>query len=339
MCACSAITWRAGDVRSRPPVSDHFDGKRFFNPGLPPGSLPRFRDAFRMMSSDRAEWPRWVPNTATPQLPAQLTDDEIALTFINHATFLIQIRDLNVLTDPVWSDRVSPVSWLGPKRVRAPGVRFEDLPRIDLIVISHNHYDHLDVNTLKRLETAFSPTILVPLGDKALLTSIGCKDVVEHDWWDAVDVGPGTRVWFTPTQHQSNRGLFDRRRSLWGSYMMTAGSRRVYFSGDAGYSPHFAEIKKRLGAPDVALLGIGAYEPRWFMKAIHMNPAEAVAAHRDLEAKQSVGMHYGTFQLSAEAIDQPWQDATAAMAAAGLAQNEFIRMREGETRIYPGDPP
>jgi len=316
------------------PASDHYNGKTFFNPNLPPGSLPKFRDAFRMAREKRAEWPTWVENTATPELPERLGVDEIALTFVNHVTFLIQINGINILTDPVWSKRACPVSWAGPARVRKPGIDFEELPRIDLILISHNHYDHLDVETLKRLNKRFTPKVLVPIGDKALINSIGCKDVVELDWWESLEIKPGFRVSFAPAQHQSNRGIFDRRKSLWGSYMVMAGNRRIYFGGDSGYSTHYAEVKKRFGPPDLALLGIGSYEPQWFMRAIHINPAEAVVAHRDLGSKQSVGMHFGTFQLSGEAIDQPQQDLKTAMTAAGISEKEFVTLNEGETRIY-----
>lgn len=329
------------DARERqerpPPRSDHRNGKTFFNPTLPPDSLPKFCATFRMLRDSRAKWPARVENTATPRLPERLGADEIALTFVNHATFLIQIGGINILTDPVWSKRVSPVSWIGPARVRKPGIDFETLPRIDLILISHNHYDHLDLPTLERLNRKFAPKILAPIGDQPRLASIGCQDVVELDWWEAVEIRPGLRVSFAPTQHQSNRGVFDRQRSLWGSYMVTAGNRRVYFGGDSGYSTHYAETKARLGAPDLALLPIGSYEPRWFMRAIHMNPEEAVLAHRDLGARQSVGMHFGTFQLSSEAIDQPPKDLQAALAAAGVSETEFIAPREGETRIYTGE--
>ncbi|BET69460.1 MBL fold metallo-hydrolase [Opitutales bacterium ASA1] len=331
---CAAWTKdRDGRKRDLLP-SGHYDGKRFFNPALPANSLPKFRDAFRMMGDERAKWPAWVENTTTPNLPASVPTNQIALTFVNHATFLIQFDGLNILTDPIWSKRASPVRWAGPKRVRAPGIAFEDLPKIDLILISHNHYDHLDLDTLKRLHKKFAPKILVPIGDRTLVKSAGYKDIVELDWWESVDIEPGVAVTFAPAQHQANRGVFDRQSSLWGSYLVKAGEKKIYFGGDTGYSPHFAEIKARLGSPDLALLGIGSYEPRWFMKGIHMNPAEAVLAHRDLGARHSVGMHYGTFQLSAEPIDQPPKDLLTALTDAGVPEADFITLNEGQTRIY-----
>ena len=316
-------------------ISDHFNGKKFYNPTLTKQFSPGFSDIFRMMKEGRAKWPENVENRGVPRLNEKLGPDDIALTFVNHATFLIQLPSLNILTDPVWSKRVSPISWFGPKRVREPGVKFEDLPKIDVIVISHNHYDHLDIETLKKINERFSPKVLVPVGDKALIESIGIKNVHELDWWESVEINSDTHITFTPTQHSSARSLFDRDQSLWGSYFIQYRGRSVYFGGDAGYSTHYAEIKKRLGPPEIALLGIGAYTPRFFMKPIHTNPAEAVIAHKDLGAKLSIGMHFGTFQLASEAFDQPQAELKDALEKEYLSQDSFITLREGETRIYP----
>jgi L-ascorbate metabolism protein UlaG (beta-lactamase superfamily) len=313
--------------------SDHFNGRKFYNPTLTGPFDPAFSDVFRMLREARGKWPEDVENIGVPRLNEKLGPDDIGLTFVNHATFLLQLPGLNILTDPVWSNRVSPISWIGPKRVRAPGVKLEELPDIDVIVISHNHYDHLDTETLKKLNARFSPKVIVPIGDKALIESIGIKDVHELDWWDAVEIHPGTQIIFTPTQHSSARGLFDRDRSLWGSYFIRHGGRSVYFGGDAGYSTHYTEIGKRLGPPDIALLGIGAYAPRWFMKPIHMEPAEAVSAHKDLGAKLSIGMHFGTFQLASEAFDQPLADLKKALEKERVSPDRFITLHEGETRI------
>ncbi len=286
-----------------------------------------------MLREGRAKWPEHVENKGVPRLDVELGRDEIALTFVNHATFLIQLPHLNILTDPMWSDKVGPGNVAGPKRVRAPGVELEKLPDIDLVIISHNHYDHLDVRTLKKLNHMFSPKVLVPLGNKNKIISIGIEKVQELDWWESVNFGGGTHITFTPTQHSSRRGLFDRDRSLWGGYFIRDGKRSLYFDGDGAYSTHYAEIKKRLGSPDIALLGIGAYLPRWFMKPIHMDPREAVAAHKDLGAKLSIGMHHGTFQLSSEGFDQPPKDLKKALETAGVSQDRFITLQEGETKI------
>ncbi len=315
-------------------MSDHFDGKKFFNPTLAEQFSPGFSDVFEMMKEGRAKWPQTVENRGIPKLNENLGPDAVALTFVNHATFLVQLPGLNILTDPVWSMRASPISWVGPKRVRAPGIKLEDLPKIDVIVISHNHYDHLDTKTLKKLNELFSPRVIVPVGDKGLIESIGIKNVQELDWWESVEIKDDIQITFAPTQHSSARGLFDRDRSLWGSYFVQNTKRSVYFGGDAGYSTHYAEIKNRLGSPDIALLGIGSYAPRGFMRPVHMDPAEAVIAHKDLGAKSSIGMHFGTFQLSAEAFEEPEVKLKEALKDQGLPQDTFITLHEGETKIY-----
>jgi len=226
------------------------------------------------------------------------------------------------------------VRWAGPRRARKLGVALDDLPQIGLILLSHNHYDHLDLATLRRLRQAFSPALLVAAGDARLVGPLGFNDMRELDWWDETPIGDGLKITFMPAQHSSARGLFDRHRSLWGGYMIESRGRRIYFSGDTGYSRHFSDIRLRVGTPDIAMLGIGSYEPRWFMEPIHMNPAEAVRAHADLGARHSIGMHFGTFQLTPEAIDQPQADLKAALSQSGISDREFVTLQEGETRIY-----
>lgn len=315
------------------PLSDHFDGRRFINPTLPEQISPGMSDIVRMIREGRAEWPGNLENTGVPQLDAELGQVGMALTFVNHATFLIQLPGINILTDPVWSDRASPVSWLGPRRIRPPGVDFDALPDIDVVLISHNHYDHLDLATLRRLNERFAPTFLVPLGNGSQLESIGISTVHEMDWYDSYDAASGTGIIFTPSQHSSGRGLFDRGRSLWGSFFVRRRDRSVFFGGDGGYSSQFIEIRERLGAPEIALLGIGSYEPRWFMRPLHKNPAEAVQAHLDLGARLSIGMHIGTFQLSAETYEQPLEELAAALEREGVASDRFITLPEGETKL------
>jgi L-ascorbate metabolism protein UlaG (beta-lactamase superfamily) len=314
--------------------SDHFDGNRFFNPTLPRGSAPSRRSVIKMMREPRSLWPAWVENKGVHRLNETLGAGEVAITFVNHATFLIQMGGIAILTDPVWSERASPFRRIGPKRVREPGVAFEDLPRIDIILLSHNHYDHLDIATLAQLRQRFAPTVLAAAGDARLIGPLGFKVMRELDWWDDFQFNDTLKVSFVPAQHFSARGLFDRQKSLWGGYTIESRGRRVYFAGDTGYSTHFSDIKTRMGAPDIAMLGIGAYEPRWFMQPIHMNPAEAVRAHRDLGSKQSIGMHFGTFQLTAEAIDQPQADLKRALSESGIPESEFTTLHEGETRIF-----
>ncbi len=314
--------------------SDHFDGSRFHNPTLPKDSDPSRLTVLKMIREPRAPWPAWVENQGVPRLDATLRNGEIAITFVNHATFLIQTGGAAILTDPVWSERASPFRRIGPRRVRHPGVAFADLPKIDVVLVSHNHYDHLDIPTLARLRQRFAPAVLAAAGDSRLLGPLRFTRLHELDWWDAIAFSDALRITFVPAQHFSARGLFDRRKSLWGGYVIETAGRRVYFGGDTGYSTHFADIKARLGAPDIALLGIGSYEPRWFMRPIHMNPAEAVRAHRDLGARQSIGMHFGTFRLTAEAIGAPQAELKRALAASGIAESEFVTLHEGETRIF-----
>ena len=316
------------------PLSDHFDGERFFNPGLPKNYFPRFSNGLKMIFEKRSSWPKFVENNGSPRLHEKTGPDDVVITFVNHSTFLIQMNGLNILTDPIWSKRASPFRRLGPARVRKPGVEFSDLPEIHLILISHNHYDHLDVETLKALSKRFDPEVLVAAGDKELVQRTGFNNVHEFDWWEKIQIRPGFEITFTPAQHFSARSLFDRQKSLWGGYMLHHANQRVYFSGDSGYSSHFSDIKKRLGSPDIALLGIGAYEPRWFMKPVHMNPMEAVKAHNDLGAKQSIAMHFGTFHMSSESIDQPLADLKSALLKEGIPENRFVALHEGETRVF-----
>ena len=315
------------------PLSDHYDGRRFYNPTHP--QMHGFWATVKfLVSAKPAPWPEFVENHPDPHLDCGLVSGQAAVTFVNHSTVLIQLAGYNILTDPVWSERASPLSWIGPKRVREPGIAFDALPRIDLVLVSHNHYDHMDLDTLKRLSKRFAPRILVPLGDKALLESTGINRVEELDWWQKVELTPETQVIFTPTQHFSSRGLFDRNKSLWGSYMIRNRGHLIYFGGDAGYSSHYAQIRARVGPVDLAFLPIGAYEPNWFMGPVHMNPAEAVKAHSDLGSRQSVAIHFRTFRLTEEAIARPILDLKAAVASQGIPEDDFAVLEEGRTRIY-----
>ena len=226
------------------------------------------------------------------------------LTLINHSTLLLQERGANILTDPIWSQRASPVSWAGPRRRREPGVRWEDVPRIDTVLVSHNHYDHLDLPTLHRLADRGQSQFVVPAGVGRLLRSKDVGPVHELDWGESLTLSP-TTIHAVPALHFSARGVFDRNRTLWCGYVIETPGRIVYFAGDTAFGDHFALIRERFGAPRLALLPIGAYEPRWFMSPIHMAPDEAVRAHEILGARTSIAVHHGTFQLGDEAIDTP----------------------------------
>jgi L-ascorbate metabolism protein UlaG (beta-lactamase superfamily) len=308
-------------------ATDHFDGRRFFNPSGANGRS--LKDVPRLMATRRTPWPPRIPVQPRRPPPLQPLDDAI-VTFVGHSTFLIQTAAGNILTDPMYSDRASPLRFLGPHRVREPGVRFEDLPAISVVLLSHNHYDHCDVRTLSALERRDGPLVITPLGNGPLVRSAGARRVEELDWWQESTAAP-MPVTVTPAQHFSARGPFDRNAALWGGFTFSAGRRRILFAGDSGYASHFREVRERLGPPDLALIPIGAYEPRWFMKDIHMNPAEAVQAHLDLDARQSIGMHFGTFQLTPEGVTEPVNGLAAALDERDVARPQFRTLEFGES--------
>jgi L-ascorbate metabolism protein UlaG (beta-lactamase superfamily) len=310
------------------PLSDHCDGKTFFNPG---GRSERgFLDLLRWrLTAKPGLWPAWVDLPSQPAPPAP-GPHEVTATWINHATFLLQTPQGNFLTDPVFSDRASPVAWAGPRRVHAPGLAFEALPRIDGVLLSHDHYDHCDLPTLRRLASTHRPRVLTPLGHGALLASASLRDVVELDWWQSHPWTPDFSITLTPSRHWCRRRPGDTNRRLWGGFYLKSGGPGVYFLGDSGYHDTlFSQIGQRLGTPDLALIPIGAYEPRWFMRSAHMNPAEAVQVHRDVGARRSVGMHWGCWQLTDEAREDPPHALATALSAAGVPAAEFQVLTPG----------
>ncbi len=256
-----------------------------------------------------------------------------SVTWIGHATLLVRVGGVNFLTDPHFSERASPVSFAGPVRVVPPVPPPEALPHIDLVVISHNHYDHLDVASVTRLasQPGGAPRFFVGLGLKRWFENLGITDVVELDWWERAEF-KGLDLHFVPVQHWSKRALWDANRTLWGGWVVRHPTFSFFFAGDAGYSRDFADIGKRFGGFDLAALPIGSYTPRWFMAVNHLDSAEAVAAHRDVRARQSVAIHWGTFAgLSDEDLDEPPRRLAEARAAAGLKEDEFFVLRHGET--------
>ena len=307
-------------------LTDHFDGRRFVNPagfaGQPSSQVPR------MLREPRTPWPEHVE--VPPQVPPPLEGSAAVVTFVGHATFLIQTPAANILTDPMWSERAGPFNLVGPRRVRQPAVRFEDLPPISVVLLSHNHYDHCDLATLRRLAGRFNPTVVAPLGNSRLVRSAGIRNVRELDWWDETTAA-GLSLMLTPAQHFSARTPFDRNRALWGGFAVSAPGARIYFAGDTAYASFFADVRSRFGPIDLALLPIGAYEPRWFMHVVHMNPAEAMQAHLDLDAAQSVGMHFGTFQLTTEGIDDPLRALSQARTERGVPPDRFRTLEFGES--------
>ena len=295
------------------------------------------------------------PKTPTPTVKADLAFIHAnaragaamvpAVTWIGHATALVQASGLNVLTDPIFSERAFPVQFAGPKRAQPPGLLLAELPHIDVVVISHNHFDHLDRNSVFALsrQAGGSPLFLVPLGLKAWMQGLDITHVREIDWWDSVTIGKVEFV-LTPVQHWSARSFTDRSETLWGGWAAFGPDFHWYYSGDTGYSRDFADTGARFaerqtqakgGGFDLALIAVGAYEPRWFMKDQHLNPAESVLVHRDVGAKRSVAVHWGTFNLTDEPLDQPPRDLATAREAANLSADDFFLLSVGETRKLP----
>lgn len=316
-----------------------FDGKGF-------GALLRWR------------WQAWrddlpaPPKTPTPRVEPDLAflranaaagaAMEPSVTWIGHATVLVQMDGLNIVTDPAWSERASPFQWIGPKRAQPPGVALADLPHVDLVLVSHNHYDHFDEASVRALaaQPGGPPLFVVGLGLKEWLAGIGITNAVELDWWQSTRLG-AVEVVMTPVQHWSARGLHDRMKTLWGGFAVFGPSMHLFHAGDTGYSKDFADIRARFadrqrgGGFDLALLPVGGYEPRWFMAQQHVNPEEAVRIHRDLGAKRSLGMHWGTFQLTDESLDAPPAALAAARKEMGVPDDQFFVLAIGETLRLP----
>lgn len=315
------------------PVSDHFDGKQFFNPGF---SDDKSREDIRKWQKTRqpAAWPASVKNVPYDVPPQRVEGSDLRVTFVGHSTFLIQTAGLNILLDPIWSDRASPLSFIGPMRVRAPGIAFDVLPKIDLVLVSHNHYDHLDRPTLKRIWQRDQPVIVTPLGnDRIIENGTGIKGTVTLDWGQSHEVAQGVRVHVEQVYHWSARGLYDRRKALWGGFVIDTPGGKIYFAGDTGFrdGAAFRRTFEKHGDFRFAILPVGAYEPRWFMATSHMNPDEAVATYRLMGQPATLGAHYGTIQLTDEGIDQPRTDLEAALAREGIPADKFRMLDVGES--------
>ena len=316
------------------PVSDHFDGARFFDPdGVPPRSL---REVLRWQfgpGRQRQAWPVWAPSPHADTPPARVSGGKVRLSFVGHASWLIQAAGVNILVDPMWSARSSPVSWAGPKRRNDPGVAFDALPPIDAALVSHGHYDHLDLATLSKLAAKFSPRVITPLGNDAIMRGAdGAVRAEAFDWHDRVELGNGIAVTLVPTRHWSARGLFDRNRALWASFVMETPAGKIYIVCDSGYGEgiHFRRVAEAHGPLRLAILPIGAYEPRWFMRDQHMNPSDAVKALADCGAAQALAHHHGTFQLTDEAIAAPVTALHAALDEAKIPRARFVALRPGQ---------
>ena len=314
----------------RGPVTDHFDGVRFFRPGQATdrglADLARWQ-----MDGGREAWPTRWPSPFADRPPERV--EGLRVVLVGHATLLVQVAGLNILADPIWSDRASPVRFAGPRRANPPGIAFDDLPPIDVVLVTHNHYDHLDVVTIARLWEAHRPRIVAPLGNDTIIRAYEDDAAIDTlDWGGRIDLGSGVRLHLEPSNHWSARGINDRRMALWGAYVLTTPSGTLYLAGDTGYGDGdiFRAVRDAYGPVRLACLPIGAYEPRWFMQQQHMNPADAVRAFGDLGAEQAMGIHWGTFQLTNEAIARPESDLAAALAEAGIAPERFSAFRPGQ---------
>lgn len=316
------------------PITDHFDGKRFYDPdGVAPKSLSHVLRWQFDRRRERATWPAWAPSPHTDTPPARVVGDKVRLSFIGHASWLIQTGGLNILVDPVWSERVSPFSFAGPKRHNDPGIAFDALPAIDIVLVSHGHYDHLDIATLSKLTARFAPRVVTPLGnDFAMAAKIPKIRAEAYDWHDRVTFNDRVAVTLVPTRHWSARGVFDRNMALWASFVLETPAGRIYVVCDSGYGSgaHFRRVAEAHAPLKLAILPIGAYEPRWFMQDQHMNPADAVKALADCGAEAALAHHHGTFQLTDEAIDAPVHALHAALDDAGIPRERFAVLKPGQ---------
>lgn len=327
---------RGAEAGYQGPPSDHFDGRRFHN--LRPTARKSLGQVlkWRMNREPQQPWAFQQPGADHGTPPDRVDGEALQVTYINHATLLIQQHGLNILTDPLWSERASPFPFLGPKRYHAPGVALDDLPAIDVILVSHNHYDHLDLASLRRLAERFPlATVVTGLGNGALIRACGFSRVRELDWWQTLPLSPAVALHAVPAQHWSSRSHGDANRTLWLGFVLDSAGGPVLFPGDSGLGPEFALIHERFGPLRFAALPIGAYAPRWFMRDNHMDPDDAVQAHQQTQSRCSMAIHFGTFNLSDEDQFAPPQALAAALAARGVPAERFRAPRPGERWQVP----
>lgn len=314
------------------PVSDHFDGLRFFDPeGVPPKSMVDLL-RWRLTGERAAKWPESLPSEYSDTPPVRVSDG-VRLSYVGHVTWLIQTAGLNILVDPVWSERASPFSFVGPKRVSAPGIDFDKLPRIDTVLVSHGHYDHLDTATLSRLTAKFDPRVITPLGNDITMREADTAIRVEaFDWNDRIELGNGVAVTLVSTRHWTARGVTDRNKALWASFVLETPAGKLYIVCDSGYGTgsHFRNVREKHGPLRAAILPIGAYEPRWFMADQHMNPEDAVNALNDCGAEIALAHHHSCFQLTDEPIDAPVKALAEALAIARIPEERFPVLKPGQ---------
>ena len=313
------------------PESDHFDGTRFHSAEPVGRSFGKW--IRRVFTKCQRPWRDFTDTPPGPPPPARVGDGAMRVTSINHATVLLQMDGVNVLTDPTWAKRTIPM--IGSRRHRPPGLRFEDLPPIDAVVISHDHHDHMDLATLRRLAAAFHPVIFTGLGNAAYLARKGVAGGRDLDWWESSEIAPGVRVTAVPARHNSGRGVFDQNRSLWCGFVVTGPAGSAYFAGDTGDGSHFAKIAERFSPIRLALLPIGGFVPEWFMHPQHLGPRDAVRAAIALRAATTVPMHFGTFSVSDDAEFEPAETLRAALAEAPPPPPHFIVLDNGQSLDVP----
>ncbi|MFD0915036.1 MBL fold metallo-hydrolase [Pseudahrensia aquimaris] len=319
------------------PVSDHFDGVRFFNPD---GHEPKgFVDLVKwQLGGGRKKWPSSYPSPFNDTPPKRVEGDDMRVSFVGHATVLVQTAGLNILTDPVWSKRASPFQWAGPARVNPPGIDFDNLPPIDAVLLSHNHYDHLDLITLSKLKAAFDPLIVTPLGNDAILKGHDpAFKIAIGDWGDTISLANNAEVSFEPAHHWSARGIADRRNALWAAFVVNTPGGLIYHVGDTGFHDgiNYRAMKEKYGGFRLSILPFGAYEPRGFMQHQHQNPDEAVLGHMLCDSAYTLGHHWGTFQLTNESIEDQLSDLAAAREKHGVAEDAFRALQPGEVWEIP----
>jgi L-ascorbate metabolism protein UlaG (beta-lactamase superfamily) len=315
------------------PVSDHFDGKKFFNPsGL---NSKEIGDVIKWQREKREKgiW-NVVPDVQYGEKPTpSVFGDTLRVTYIGHSTVLVQVDGLNILTDPVWYVRCSPVQWAGPKRVIPAGIRMEDLPQIDIILQSHNHWDHLDIINFPKIWQRDKPMVYTALGVSQFLNKHGITKTVDMDWWDAVAFNDDITITCVPAQHFSGRGTVDRNATLWAGFVVSSKRNgHIYFAGDSGYGGFFKQIGERFGTVRLALIPIGAFKPEWFMGNIHCNPADAAQIHLDVNAENSLAIHHSTFPLADDGQTEPIDLLEQAKILRGVADEAFFVLKEGAYR-------
>lgn len=316
--------------------SDHFDGLHFFNPWNSQISTV-FKLIRWKMTSKRKQWPHQSQNHLFDSPPPRVEGELLRVSFVGHSTMLIQTQGLNIITDPIWSKRASPFKFCGPKRYNTPGIKFEKLPPIDIILISHNHYDHLDISTIKKIWYRDRPKIIAPLGNDFIIQSKDPSISVEVvDWNQKIPFNKNVNIHLTPVQHWSGRGLMDKNKALWGAFVIETTHGNIFFCGDTGYEKNiFRNTLKRFGSFRFAMLPIGAYEPRWFMKYAHMNPEEAVLAYNDLGQPYTAAIHFETFRLTNEGYAEPRSHLSEACIKYGVVLQKFRALKIGEAWMIP----